>query len=511
MSGEGRVGLSMAGAAFSYRGFDESDVGPVDLVVAPGQCVVVCGASGCGKTTVTRMANGLASRFYEGALDGMVRVGGASPATLSPEEAVARVGSVFQDPRSQFFTTDVTSEVAFACENSGMDRAEAVGRVADAARAAQVEALLGRSLFELSSGERQRVALASALACGPGLLVFDEPFANLDPRATVQMARLIAHFKAMGRAVLIAEHRLWCLRDVVDEAVVMERGRVAARLGTEELVRLDAERRRAWSLRSPFPEVLRPVSVRRAAGFEYVVEGLSFVRRRTGRGFAEVSFRAYGGEVIAVTGLNGAGKTTLASVLCGLTKQRCGSVTVRGRACTARARRALSSFVMQDADYQLFAESVAEELRIGADKRDLGDDGVARICDRLGLSGLEGRHPASLSGGQKQRVTIGAALAKGSDVVFLDEPTSGLDGESMARVGAAIRALADEGKLVFVITHDFELIVDCCTRALRLEEGRLVADVPIDDAGAAEVCRWFFPMSREGRADGGKLWEGGAA
>ena len=146
---------------------------------------------------------------------------------------------------------------------------------------------------------------------------------------------------------------------------------------------------------------------------------------------------------------------------------------------SARALRKASYFVMQDADYQLFGESVAAELLLGMEGEPDAEARAAGACERLGLSGLESRHPASLSGGQKQRVTIGAALMKHSEIIVLDEPTSGLDELNLQRVAELICALADDGRIVFVITHDHELVTRCCTRAIHLADGRLQSDLNV--------------------------------
>ena len=530
-------------ATFRYESAAAPSVRGVTLRVADGECVALVGPSGCGKTTVTRIANGLAPRFYEGDLDGGAAVDGV-PVGQAESGALARlVGSVFQDPRSQFFTTDTTSEVAFACENVGLPRGEIIDRVVGAACSLGMADLLERDIFGLSSGQRQRIAIASASALLPGSLVLDEPSANLDMPATAELAAVIGRLKAQGRAVLVAEHRVWYLRDVVDRAIVMEGGRIVDELCRDELFRLSDGEARRRGLRSMRPERLaipQRESARRgedggprrgeAGGRDedgegggprrgedgegggsrrggvgergapvrlaFEARGLRFSYRRGAPVLRGTSLRACGGEAIALTGPNGAGKSTLASVLCGLRRQSGGEVLLDGKRLSPARRRKESCFVMQDADYQLFAESVTEELRLGARIDDPAalDGRIGQTLADLDLDGLGGRHPASLSGGQKQRVTIGAAITKGARLMFLDEPTSGLDGDSMRRVAGIVRRLAGEGRIVFVITHDYEFALSCCTRAVRIEGGAVAADVPVRPDRAEAVRAAFFPV-----------------
>lgn len=505
--------IDIRNVEFRYASAVEPSLRGFDLAVAPGEFVVLCGRSGCGKTTATRLVNGLAPRFFEGELAGEVRLDGRDTAALSADEIVARVGSVFQDPRSQFFTTDATSEVAFTCENLGMPREELLDRVARTACELDVAGLLDRSIFGLSSGEKQRVALASARAFRPRLYVLDEPSANLDPEAAAQLARLLGRLKEQGATVLVSEHRLSYLRDLADRVVVMEQGRVSLELSGDELRSLGNEDAARLGLRSVYPERAAAAGGRKGrvedgsagdGGDAPLIEaaGVAFSYRRGAPVLRGVDFAARAGEVVAIVGRNGAGKSTLASVLCGLRKPGAGTVRVGGAARSARKLRALSSFVMQDADYQLFAESVADELRLGAEDVADADARAAEALERLGLAGLGQRHPASLSGGQKQRVTIGAALVRGSQLVFFDEPTSGLDGQSMRRVAATVRDLASGGRAVFVVTHDFELACACCTRVLHVEDGRIACDLPVSDENLPRMRSLFGMEARAGQGAG---------
>ena len=182
--------LVMEDVSFSYaNGREGAGVRRVDLQAASGEVVLLCGPSGCGKTTLTRLANGLAPHDYEGRVEGRVRVGGLDAADAPLHDTARLVGSVFQNPKSQFFNVDVRGELAFGCENQGMERAEIERRIDTASTAFELEPLMGRSLFDLSGGQKQRIACASATAAGPRLVVLDEPSSNLDFPSSAGSAR----------------------------------------------------------------------------------------------------------------------------------------------------------------------------------------------------------------------------------------------------------------------------------------------------------------------------------
>ena len=460
--------------SFRYEEGKEDALKQVNLTINDGTFFLLTGRSGCGKTTFIGMLNGLAPHFYPGTMTGELLWNGVSLKELSPSEMAGTIGTVFQDPRSQFFMADTTRELAFGCENMGYSREETIGRVVKTAEELELGEYLNRNIFALSSGEKQQIAIGSVYAMTPDVYIFDEPSANLDYEATRRLANVMKRLKNMGKTVVVVEHRFYYLRDLVDQVGWMDKGELVHIFTREAFLELEEEARVEYGMRTPFPE--RELNYNRFLQQDkgeavpmLSVSGLGFGYEKRTPIFSDVSFTADKGDVIGIIGHNGAGKTTLLSVLTGLRKEKTGEIRVQGNRLSPKKRRKLSYLVMQDADYQLFGSSVEEELTLGLTDAEASEEKVLHTLEELNLKEYRERHPASLSGGQKQRVTIGASLMKDSQMVYFDEPTSGLDYDSMVRVSGLIRGLAEKGTVIFVISHDFEFLARTCTKVLKLD------------------------------------------
>lgn len=501
--------IELDGCTFTYGGAPRASLVDVSLEVPSGQCVVVTGRSGCGKTTLTRLVNALIPMLYEGELEGTVRVMGTPVPEWRAEELFARVGSVFQNPHSQFVNLDVTSELAFGCESLGMDRRDMVERVGRAAEMLGIEELLGRDTRALSGGQKQSVILGSVCAVHPDVFVFDEPTASLDVHAMRRLARVIALLKEQGKTVLVSEHRLWWLEGVADRYVLMENGSISADWTAEQFAALPLADRSAHGLRAASVREIDSLCFdlfpapghgprRTCAGGGAVarMRGVEAGYRGRPAVLDGIDFELEPGRIVGLVGRNGAGKTTLSRCMAGLVRERSGLVELDGRRVRARDRAGRVYLVMQDPGYQLFESTVEGELaearragRARAPARAGLVDGD--VEESLGLTGLGSRHPLSLSGGERQRLSIAVGLLSGAEAMILDEPTSGLDYLNMRTIARQLSQMRDAGVGICVVSHDYEFLCSVCDEVALVEGGRISERFSLDKTTLCKLKRNF--------------------
>lgn len=479
--------LELSGVSFAYAGArkGERQLAEVSLSVAAGECVVLTGASGCGKTTLTRVVNGLAPHFYGGSVEGAYAIAGRDGFALSVAELGRMVASVFQDPRSQFFATNTTDEVVLGMENVPLPRAEMLRRMHEMGAFLGIDRLLDRRIFPLSSGEKQRIAIASAAVMQPRVLVLDEPSANLDAEGIAHLSTLLARLKERGVAIVLSEHRLHWVRDVADRVALMRAGRIERMWSRSEALALTEGELAEYGMRSFAEPVFTVGASLGDAGAFLDAKALSFASGRTNV-LDEACLRAHRGRVLAIMGENGAGKSTLARAVTGVLRGCSGSVALGGAPVSRRGRVRASFFVQQDADYQLYAPRVIDEFMVGVKPTAERERKAREALARVGLAGLEERHPLSLSGGQKQRLLLAVAAASGRDLLVFDEPTSGLDGRNAALVADFLRWLANRGACVLLITHDRDLIARAADEVCYFARGKPAYRRRIEEVAKAQ-------------------------
>ncbi|WP_329886556.1 ABC transporter ATP-binding protein [Pseudoramibacter faecis] len=469
--------ITIKDLCFQYEAAAQGDaLKNVNLQVKQGECLVLTGESGCGKTTLLRCLNGLIPEFYEGKLSGELFFRETSYEGLEQYEVSAHISTVFQDPRSQFFTVNSTDEIAFGCENLSLSTERINENVENAFSHLNIGRLKDRSLFMLSSGEKQKLAIASVYAMSTDVILLDEPTANLDESSIQDIRKMLSALKAEGKTLIVSEHRLSWLDGIADRYVYMAKGEIQQIWSAENAKQLSEDDLRQYGLRSLCEYDIHFRSDSSDSGEnELSCEGLtvSYGRQRIIR---DMTFRfSWGkqGKIVGIVGKNGSGKTTLAKTLCGLLTPSDGIITLNGKKVGAKELCKSAYMVIQDADYQLFTESVLHEIQLADRKRQskrrkADPQKITELLNRFGLEGYKDRHPLSLSGGQKQRVTIAAALAAGADILVLDEPTSGLDGRNMQNLKEALRKIKAQGKLILIVTHDAEFLNDLTDQTIVL-------------------------------------------
>lgn len=461
----------------------------LDLEVLPGKVLLVTGVSGCGKTTLMRLANGLCPHYYAGEILGHVTVFGEDSQKTSVSAISDKVGTLFQDPEDQFFALNVKDEMGFALKVSGTAPSVVNERIEQVSQRLSIENLLSHSISALSEGQKQRVALGEILVSEPQALILDEPSANLDPEATDRLSQELLRLKQAGFAILVVDHRLHWLNHVADEVIVMQHGEIKER-GPFAILE-DAGMRKRYGLRearvedvrNTLPEKHVPSPILKTADLTFDYEKANhhsklakFKKLFKGNSkntndilLKNIHFEV-GSGITALIGENGSGKTTLARLITGLNVGT-GALYLNGQQTSANQLLKHTGLVLQNADHQLQMQSVREEIYaclFAAGQSQSSEETIDVLLKTFSLEELADRHPQSLSGGQKQRLVIACAMAKNPDILILDEPTSGLDGANMKRVADALKEQANRGKAVLLITHDLELLALCADQALRM-------------------------------------------
>ncbi|MEI3614294.1 ABC transporter ATP-binding protein [Pseudogracilibacillus sp. SO30301A] len=441
------------------------------LQVEAGECVVLCGESGCGKTTITRVINGLVPEFYDTlALSGDVKHFGNSIKEQTISDVAKNVGSVFQNPKSQFFNLDTSNELIFGCENLNLDREEILKRAEQTIAGLNLKNLVNRNIFELSGGEKQRIACGSIISMRPKILLLDEPTANLDYESIEILKEMLLNLKSLGYTIVLSEHRLYWLEDLADRFIYLQSGKQLGTYTFNELYHKSEQELSEMGLRSmnvaALFENLNWITERKRwelcklndkkntqKSLEITLEDVSVAYQNTPV-FQLPKLSFSGGSIIGIVGENGAGKTTFINTLLGFMKHQ-GTIRENQTVLKKKALNKGGFMVMQDVNQQLFSNTLMNEVLLGTDA---SKEQAQELLEKLGLASLEERHPASLSGGEKQRVAVASALLSNKRMIVFDEPTSGLDRKSLEQFCAEIKELSSPDNLIFIVTHDIEVI-----------------------------------------------------
>ena len=457
------------GWGWRHAGRKNAALSGVDLDIAPGERVLVLGPSGSGKSTLMGGLAGLLGGAEEGEATGTLTVDGVAPA-----DARGRVGLLMQDPEAQVVLARVGDDVAFGMENLGIPREAIWPRVEESLSAVGLDVPLHHSTTELSGGQKQRLALASILAMGPGLLLLDEPTANLDPSGVAEVrAAVEAVVERTGATMVVVEHRVDVWAPLVDRVIVVADGRIAADGPLDEVLEQqgDALRERGIWLPGddvaaevgPAPEIA-PASSEAAPIARVTDLTIGYDKASPVRSGIDLTLER--GVSTCIVGANGAGKSTFALTLAGLLPPLEGTVEVETSDGTAGdphgwpSKRLLGrmSMVFQEPEYQFLASTVAEELAIGPRAVGMTEEEIAPLVEEhleaLGLTKLARANPMTLSGGEKRRLSVATALISAPELLILDEPTFGQDRGTWLGLVRLLRAALERGVTLVSITHD---------------------------------------------------------
>ncbi len=521
--------LSTRDLCFTYGDAGEAALSNVSLDLHPGDLLVVMGASGAGKSTLCRCLNGIIPHFVPGDMAGRVMLRGRDTRQLRVAECARHVGLVFQDFEAQLFATSVELEVAFGAESLGLARQEIAARVEDLLALVGLSHLSKRRPASLSGGEKQRLAIAAALAASPAVIVLDEATSDLDPAGRSEVFEMATRIVSdvSGRAVVFAHHD-------AEEAVratrvlVLSKG-IGAATGRPEEILSDVELLSAngitplaaTSLFASLDLPDRPLDEAEAAdqllarglriGQETAqkweradaarasaygrpiveVRGLSYAYGRGQPVLHGVDLTVQHGEYIALLGQNGSGKTTLVKHFNALLRPTQGKVMIDGEPTAERSLRSLAQqvgYVFQNPDNQIFAPTIFDEVAFGPRNFGLDEDAVhnrvTEALEAVQLSGREDEDPFSLTKGERQRVAVASILAGRPRVLIFDEPTTGLDARESRAMMALIDRLNRRGHTIIVVTHAMWLAAEFAHRVVVMLEGRVLVDAPTRSAFA---------------------------
>ena len=465
----------------------------LDFTIEEQEFVGIMGKSGCGKTTLLKVLG-----LIDKPTSGKIFFTGKDASELWSDELAdirrREIGFVFQD----FYLLNSLSVKENIMLPMVLDKApvdKCYKNVEAYAENFGLSHLLEKQPYEVSGGEKQKIACASADAIHPDIFVLDEPSSNLDIATIEDLIGVIRHWQSEKKTVIVAEHRLYYLVPYADRILYMKHGSIVREFTGTEFQKLSPDELQGMGLRALDPFHLPPEAAPKPAAPKLHIKGFQFSYEKHGPLNVDIpDLTLPQGEIIGIIGNNGAGKSTFARCLCGLDKKAKGVLEMDGTPYDAKQRRHISYMVMQDVSYQLFADTLEKECVFGIRHPDL--DAAKQAMERLGIYDYRTHHPNTLSGGQKQRAAVAVSMVCRKDILIFDEPTSGLDYDSMTQVVGLFQTLSQMGKVIFVVTHDHEFLAAACSRVIHLDNGKQQEDYPLSPDNLHRLQGFFLRSER---------------
>ena len=463
--------LEFKDVSFTYKNSNNKVLDRVNFKINKGECILLTGVSGSGKSTLIHLMNGLIPTLYEGQLEGEILFKNKDLKDIESYDISKNIGYVSQDPRGHFFTTNTTSELVFSMENYGIPLNEMKKKYSELVNLLELEKLVDKNIIYISSGERQKIAIGCSLSLEPEIIILDEPSSNLDFHMTKKLKQLIEKLKTKGYTIIIAEHRMYYIQNLIDRVLVINNGKVI------EKTISDLESNNEVPLRSLdiFNLELENISCKNK---ELLMEINNITYKNI---LTNITTTIYKGDVIGLIGKNGVGKTTLLRLLSNIMKPNKGKIV----------GKVVPFLVMQDMDYQFFTESVESEMKFGSADNDL--EKINSLLMKLGLTEFKDKIPFELSGGQKQRLLIAISALANVNLLMFDEPTSGLDYVNMTKVSGILKDLSKNSALI-VATHDIEFLYKTCNRVVYLDDKVIKEDFYLNLENKKKVNNIFINM-----------------
>ena len=463
--------IRLENLSFSYAQNEVDTLKNINLSVKKGECVLLCGASGCGKSTLLQTINGIAPEQKEGTLKGNITINGKDATKELVREKSKIIGSVFQNPKSQFFHLNTTDELFFGAANHLVPLDEMQTRLEKISKDFDIHHLINRNIFMLSGGEKQRIACASVAMNHPEIYVLDEPSSNLDEVSIEKLKQILSVLKADGKTIIVAEHRLYYMLEICDRVIYMKDGEIKNSTTKEEFMKFSEDERKKMGLRSFYHTKMEDIVLPEVELGEHLsVENMVVkYNEHIATNIKKLQIPLH--KIVAITGENGAGKSSFVRAFTGLHKTK--KAMLEGKALKHKLQQKDSFMVMQDVNSQLYCESALDELIHLTDEEDEVKQKAREVLKKLNLLDYEDAHPMVLSGGQKQRLAIATALFLNKKYLVFDEPTSGLDYDNMIRVSEILKELKHNVECILVITHDTELIQSCAEYMISFKKGEV--------------------------------------